>query len=68
MGFITHAGLLSLTEAVSVGVPTVTVAVLGDQFGNAAHAQRAGGSLKVALPDLDETSFGNAVRLMLSKE
>ncbi|KOB69869.1 UDP-glycosyltransferase UGT46B1, partial [Operophtera brumata] len=60
--------LLSLTEAVSAGVPTVAVAVLGDQFGNAAHAQRAGGSHRLVLSHLDEASFGAAVRLILTDE
>lgn len=68
VAFITHAGLLSLTEAVEAGVPMVMVPVLGDQPGNAAHAQRAGIAEVIPLYDLDEHTLYEALLKVLTPE
>lgn len=68
VAFITHGGLLSLTEAISAGVPVLTVPILGDQFGNAAHAKRAGIAQVLRLDDINEDSLFEALKKVLSKE
>uniref|UniRef100_A0A2H1X1Y8 SFRICE_017750 n=1 Tax=Spodoptera frugiperda TaxID=7108 RepID=A0A2H1X1Y8_SPOFR len=40
--FVTHGGLLSLTEAVHFGVPVIAIPVFSDQFLNANQAQHKG--------------------------
>ncbi|XP_045779381.1 UDP-glucosyltransferase 2-like [Maniola jurtina] len=47
--FITHGGLLSTTETVHYGVPTIGIPVFGDQFVNVARAVKKGFALKVDL-------------------
>ncbi|CAG5058818.1 unnamed protein product [Parnassius apollo] len=66
MAFITHGGMLSLTEAVSAGVPVLVVPILGDQFGNAEHAHHAGFAHVLRLRDLNEKSFHHALKVILS--
>ncbi|XP_057668109.1 UDP-glycosyltransferase UGT5-like [Diorhabda carinulata] len=59
--FITHAGLLSLTETVYVGIPILALPVLGDQKINAAKAESLGIGLGLSITDLSEDTFRNAV-------
>ncbi|CAD0199656.1 unnamed protein product [Chrysodeixis includens] len=68
VAFITHAGLLSLTEAVAAGVPMVVVPVLGDQPGNAAYAKQAGIAESVPFYDLDENTLNDALLKVLTPE
>ncbi|KAL4705338.1 hypothetical protein ACJJTC_006824 [Scirpophaga incertulas] len=68
VGFITHAGLLSLTESIMAGVPVLAIPILGDQFGNAAHAAQAGLAEVIALRDINEIVFGNALKKIVSDE
>jgi glucuronosyltransferase len=68
VGFISHAGMLGLTEAASAGVPVLAVPVLGDQFGNAAHAAKTGLARVLPLRDLDEDTFEKALEEILSEK
>ncbi|XP_072938667.1 UDP-glucosyltransferase 2-like [Epargyreus clarus] len=68
VAFITHAGLLSLTEAVSAGVPMLAVPILGDQYGNAAHAQRVGIACVLRLQNLDEVTLEDSLKKVLTSE
>lgn len=68
LAFITHGGLLSLTEAVASSVPTLIIPILGDQFGNAAHAQKAGVAEVLSLTEIEEDVFYNKLLSVLSKE
>ncbi|KAG6455502.1 UDP-glucosyltransferase 2 [Manduca sexta] len=65
MAFVTHGGLLSLTEAVAAGVPSLIIPILGDQFGNAAHAQRAGVAEVLPFKDIEEESMFEALNKVL---
>ncbi|KAJ0175406.1 hypothetical protein K1T71_008565 [Dendrolimus kikuchii] len=65
---ITHGGLLTLTETVSAGVPALIIPILGDQFGNAAHAKRAGIAEVLRFGELDENTFYAAVQKVISPE
>ncbi|XP_063822363.1 UDP-glucosyltransferase 2-like [Ostrinia nubilalis] len=67
VAFISHAGALSLTEAVSAGVPLLAIPILGDQFGNAAHAKRAGLAEVLPLRELTEEAFEAALRKVLDE-
>ncbi|XP_077283771.1 UDP-glycosyltransferase UGT5-like isoform X2 [Arctopsyche grandis] len=42
VGFVTHAGMLGISEAVRAGVPVLTIPMYGDQFNNAAAAEENG--------------------------
>lgn len=68
VAFITHGGLLSLTEAVEAGVPLVVIPVLGDQPGNAAYAKRAGIAEALAIHDLEEERLYEALVKVLTPE
>ncbi|XP_039760006.1 UDP-glucosyltransferase 2-like [Pararge aegeria] len=47
--FITHGGLLSITESIHFGVPTIGIPVFADQFVNVARAVKNGYAQKVDL-------------------
>ncbi|XP_050355017.1 UDP-glucosyltransferase 2-like [Nymphalis io] len=47
--FITHGGLLSTTESIHFGVPTIGIPVFGDQYVNVARGVRKGYAKKVDL-------------------
>lgn len=47
--FITHGGLLSTTETIHFGVPTIGIPVFADQFVNVARAVKKGFAQKVDL-------------------
>ncbi|XP_046972213.1 UDP-glucosyltransferase 2-like isoform X2 [Vanessa cardui] len=47
--FITHGGLLSTTESIHFGVPTIGIPVFGDQFINVARGVKKGYAKKVDL-------------------
>ncbi|KAJ8721709.1 hypothetical protein PYW07_002484 [Mythimna separata] len=68
VAFITHGGLLSLTEAVAAGVPSLIIPVLGDQPGNAANAKRAGFAEVLAIYEVDEQSLYDALVNVLTPE
>lgn len=42
VAFITHGGMLSLSEAAHCGKPVLVIPFFGDQFTNAAAARHAG--------------------------
>lgn len=64
--FITHGGLLSITEAVSSGVPLVGIPVYGDQPFNMAAAEANGVGIKLDINDLTYENIFNAVHTVLS--
>ncbi|XP_041987992.1 UDP-glucosyltransferase 2-like [Aricia agestis] len=68
VAFITHGGLLSLTEAVCAGVPVLAMPILGDQFGNAAHAHKAGIGEVMELLEVEEKEFDIKLKTVLSAE
>ncbi|XP_075974351.1 UDP-glycosyltransferase UGT5-like [Anticarsia gemmatalis] len=68
VAFITHGGLLSLTEAVALGVPALIIPVLGDQPGNAAYAKRAGIAEVLPFSEINEYNLYAAMVKVLSPE
>nr|XP_021191136.2 UDP-glucosyltransferase 2 [Helicoverpa armigera]XP_021191137.2 UDP-glucosyltransferase 2 [Helicoverpa armigera]WRX06273.1 UGT40F2 [Helicoverpa armigera] len=47
--FVTHGGLLSITEAVHFGVPLIAIPVFADQYLNANRIEKKGFAIKVDL-------------------
>ncbi|XP_060528146.1 UDP-glycosyltransferase UGT5-like [Cylas formicarius] len=63
--FITHCGLLSLTEAVYHSVPILAIPAIADQKLNAAHAEFFGFGRKIFLSEMTEENFQNALNDVL---
>lgn len=63
--FISHAGLLSMTESIYHGVPFVGIPLGSDQNLNMARAERAGHGVKVNFFNLTAESLDWAVREVL---
>ncbi|KPI98725.1 UDP-glucuronosyltransferase 2B15 [Papilio xuthus] len=63
--FITHGGLLSTTEAVHFGVPSIGIPVFFDQNFNVDQAVRRGITLKVMLSENCHIHLKNAIQDML---
>lgn len=55
--FITHGGMLSLTEAVYFAVPIIGIPVYGDQFSNVESAVRNGFAVHLDLYNITRESF-----------
>ena len=68
IAFISHGGLLGLTEAVSVGKPIIVVPFFGDQFTNAAAVAEAGIGVSVSYDDISEDSFSVALQSVLGEK
>lgn len=66
--FITHGGLLSLTEAVFYGVPVVGFAIFADQKYNLVKAVEQGYGQLIDFSNVTETSLAWAVNEILSNQ
>lgn len=65
--FITHGGLLSLTEAVYYGVPVVGFAIFADQRYNLVKAVEGGYGQLIDFDNVTEASLGWAVNEILTR-
>ncbi|KAM3962164.1 UDP-glucosyltransferase 2-like [Aphomia sociella] len=65
--FITHGGLLSSTEAVHFGVPTIGIPIYFDQFLNVNRAVTKGYAISVPLTFNLPNDLKSAIRTMLSE-
>ncbi|GBP49191.1 Ecdysteroid UDP-glucosyltransferase [Eumeta japonica] len=65
LGFISHSGMLSSSEAMHCGVPVVSVPLFGDQFANAASARAVGLGVTIHLEDLEENTLDVALKTIL---
>ncbi|CAG4985717.1 unnamed protein product [Parnassius apollo] len=68
IAFITHGGLLGMTEAISAGKPMVVVPFFGDQPANGAAAAAAGFAKVVSYMELTEKVLTEALDFVLSAE
>ncbi len=66
--FITHGGLLSITETIYHGVPVIGIPMFADQFLNMAKAQKAGYALTVHLKELNEATLSTAITEILTND
>lgn len=64
--FITHGGLLGVSEAVYHGLPIIGIPFFGDQLLNLARARSQGFGLTVEYTNLTETSLAWAIDEMLA--
>lgn len=64
--FISHAGMLSTTEAAHCGVPMISIPIFGDQFANAGAAKDSGLGVVLNYRDLTKESLLNAINKVLS--
>ncbi|KAI4462071.1 UDP-glucosyltransferase [Holotrichia oblita] len=64
--FITHGGLLSLTESVYHGVPVVGIPVFGDQDTNMLNAEIRGFGISLPYKEFTEEKFANALDKILN--
>ncbi|XP_030032437.1 UDP-glycosyltransferase UGT5 isoform X2 [Manduca sexta] len=64
--FITHGGLLSITEAIHYGVPIIGIPVFADQFRNVDTAVNKGIARKVDLSYDMDGELNNTIREMLN--
>nr|XP_034836075.1 UDP-glucuronosyltransferase 2B2-like [Maniola hyperantus] len=63
--FITHGGLLSTTESMHFGVPTIGIPVFGDQYVNVQRAVKKGYAQKVDLSYSMAADLGKAIQNLL---
>lgn len=66
--FITHGGLLSITEAVYHGIPIIGIPLISDQGFNVASAVDKGYGIAVSFKNLTETSISWALDEMLRND
>ncbi|XP_039759907.1 UDP-glucosyltransferase 2-like [Pararge aegeria] len=63
--FITHGGLLSITESMHYGVPLIGIPVFADQFVNVARAVKKGYALKVDLSYVMAADMETAIKTII---
>lgn len=63
--FITHGGLLSITEAIYYGVPFIGIPAFGDQGYNVAYAVHRKLGLQYDMNALSEETFTAAIKEIL---
>ncbi|KAK6751611.1 hypothetical protein RB195_003181 [Necator americanus] len=66
--FISHGGYNSVQEAISAGVPMITVALFGDQPKNAKMAERHQFAINLRKSDLSADTIADALRKMLNDQ
>ncbi|XP_013190013.1 UDP-glycosyltransferase UGT5 [Amyelois transitella] len=66
--FISHGGMLSLSEAAHCGKPVLAVPFFGDQFSNAAVVVSSGLGNTLMFDRINETNLGDAIRELTSEK
>nr|WMP40230.1 UDP-glucuronosyltransferase UGT45E1 [Tuta absoluta] len=66
VGFVSHGGMLSLSESTHCGKPLVVTPFFGDQFSNAAAAEQAGIGILLHFDQLDGDSLADAIQYITS--
>lgn len=65
IGFISHSGMLSTSEAIHCGVPIVSVPLFGEQFANAQSAVESGLGIAVDILTFNERVLADALKTIL---
>lgn len=66
--FITHGGLLSLTETIYHAVPVIGIPIFADQHLNMARAESSGFAKTIQLPELNEKTLFPAITELLTND
>ncbi|VDP05135.1 unnamed protein product [Heligmosomoides polygyrus] len=68
VAFISHGGYNSLQEAITAGVPLITIALFGDQPRNAKLAQRHHFAINLSKGELSADTIAEALKTLLEDE
>lgn len=66
--FITHGGLLSITETIYHAVPVIGIPLFADQHLNMAKAESSGYAKTILLDELNEATLSTAITEMLTND
>ncbi|KAJ6640035.1 UDP-glycosyltransferase UGT5 [Pseudolycoriella hygida] len=66
--FITHGGLLSITETIYHAVPVIGIPLFADQHLNMAKAESQGFAITILINDLSEATLSTAIAEMLNND
>lgn len=66
--FITHGGMLSLTESMYFGIPVLIMPIVFDQITNAHLAEEIGYGLKLDFCEFTEEKFSEKVNKILNDQ
>ncbi|CAH3892843.1 unnamed protein product [Pieris brassicae] len=68
LAFISHGGMLSLSEAAHCGKPLLTIPFFGDQFSNSATIEQSGLGKILYFDEVNADSLTNAIQYLTSKK
>lgn len=68
IAFVSHGGMLSMSESVHCGKPLIAVPFFGDQYSNAAAAVNSGVGIKLDFRDLNNNSLAAAINRLTTTE
>lgn len=68
LGFVTHGGMLSLSETTHCGKPVVVIPFFGDQFSNAAAAEAIGMGKILYFDKLNADNLAEGIQEILSQK
>ncbi|KAL1455638.1 hypothetical protein WDU94_009720 [Cyamophila willieti] len=66
--FISHGGLLGITEAVNEGIPVLGIPVFADQWSNVKKLESLRAGKLLRYPDINEKAITEALKIVLSPE
>lgn len=66
LAFVSHGGMLSISEAAHCGKPILTIPFLGDQFSNSAAVTESGLGTMMHLHEITTDTLADAIRQLTS--
>lgn len=66
VAFVSHGGMLSLSEAAHCGKPLLTIPFFGDQFSNAAAVAESGLGSTIQFDQINDESLMQAIKHLTS--
>lgn len=68
LAFVSHGGMLSVSEAAHCGKPVVAVPFFGDQYSNAAAVRASGLGRSLYFQDITAETLAEAIKELTSAE
>ncbi|XP_073944344.1 UDP-glycosyltransferase UGT5-like [Choristoneura fumiferana] len=68
LAFISHGGMLSMSEAAHCGTPLLTLPFFGDQFNNAASARESGLGITLFFQQINSENLVEAIKELTSEK